>query len=114
MVSITVLQIIARGVSRLTLVCSWIICIVAVNTSIHLSHNGSYVWMNLLLLFILCVSYELERQPLRQFIKTTKAIVAGEVAAELRLQLAIFKTLQTSEALESKRSLVRFLPYSMA
>ena len=109
MISIIVLQIVAQGVSRTALVCSWIICIIAVNTSIYLSDSGSYAWMNLLLFFIICISYELERQPLRQFINTTKAIVAGEVAAELRLQLAAYKTLQASQALESKRSLVRYL-----
>ena len=109
MVSIIVLQIVARGVSRTAVMCSWIICVVAVNTSIYLSDSGSYGWMNLLLFFILCISYELERQPLRQFIKTTKAIVAGEMAAELRLQLAVNRTLQASQALESKRSLVRYL-----
>ena len=109
MVTIVVLQIFARGVRRTAVVCSWIICITAVNTSIYLSDCGSYAWMNLLLLFFLCISYELERQPLRQFIKTTKAIVAGEMAAELRLQLAVNRTLQASQALESKRSLVRYL-----
>ena len=37
MIIIIVLQLVARGVSRIALVCSWIICIVAVNTSIYLS-----------------------------------------------------------------------------
>ena len=109
MISVVMLQIVARGLSRTALVCSWIICIVAVNTSIYLSDSGSYAWMDLLLLFLVCISYELERQPLRQYIKTTKAIVAGEVTAELRQQLAAYETLQASQALESKRSLVRYL-----
>ena len=113
MIFVLVLQIVARGVSRMALVCSWIVCIVAVNMSIYLSDSGSYVWMNLLQLFLLCISYELERQPLCQFIKTTKAIVAGEVAAELRQQLAAYETLQASQALESKRSLVRYVMYGM-
>jgi hypothetical protein len=110
MISIIVLQMVARGVSRMTIVSSWIICIVAVNASIYLSHSGNYVWMNLLLLFCLCISYELERQPLRHCIKVTKAIVDGEVASELRQQLATYETLQASQALESKRSLVRQPP----
>ena len=106
MISIIVLQLVARGVSRMTLVCSWIFCIAAVNASLYLSHSDNYVWMNLLLLFCLCISYEFERQPLRQYIKTRKAIVEGEVAAELRQQLATYETLQASQALESKRSMV--------
>ena len=109
MISVVVLQIVARGVSRTALVCSWISCIFAVNTSIYLSNRNRYAWMDLLLLFLVCISYELERQPLRQFIKTTKAIEAGEIAAELRQQLAAHQTLQSSQALESKRSLVRCL-----
>ena len=109
MIIIIVLQLVARGVNRTILVCSWIICIVTVNASIYISHSGNYVWMNLLLLFCLCISYEFERQPLRQYIKTTKAIVDGEVAAVLRQQLADYESLQASQALESKRSLVGYL-----
>ena len=107
MVIVLLLQIAARGVSRMALVCSWIICFIAINMTIYLSGSGSYVWMNVLQALIMFVSYELERQPLRQFIKTARAIEAGEMNAKLRVRLAAYETLQAAEALKAKCSLVR-------
>ena len=106
MLSIVMVQIVARGISRIALVCSWVICLVAINVAIYLSGNSNYVWINLLQTLIIGISYELERQPLRQFIKTAAAREAAKVAAELELQLSTYKTLLASEALESKRALV--------
>ena len=106
MLIVVMVQIVARGVSHIALMCSWVICLVAINASIYLSGNSNYVWINLLLTLLMGISYELECQPLRQFIKTAKAREAAKVAAELALQLSIYKTLLASEALESKRSLV--------
>ena len=106
MVFIIVLQLTVRGVSHLALKCSWVICIVSVNMAIYLSDGGSYVWMNLLLLLIMYVSYELERQPLRHYIKTRKSIEAGEMAALLQQELSDLEKLKATEALEAKRSLV--------
>ena len=101
MINILLLQIAVRGVSRAALVCSWIICLVAVNTSIYLSNSGNYVWMNILQLFFVCVSYQLERQPLRMYLKTLKAIEAGEVAAKLKVRLNV-----TAGSLKAKQSMV--------
>ena len=106
MIIILLLQIAARGVSRIALVCSWIICFVAINVSIYLSGSGSYVWINVLQILIVCASYELERQPLRHFIKTIRSIEAGEMNAKLKVRLAAYETLQAAEALKAKCSLV--------
>ena len=106
MLIVIMVQIVARGVSHIAIVCSWVICLVAINFTIYLSGNSNYVWINLLLTLLMGISYELERQPLRQFINTAIAREAAKVAAELALQLSIYKTLLASEALESKRSLV--------
>ena len=106
MLIVVMVQIVARGVSCIALMCSWVICVVAVNFAIYLSDNSNYVWINLLLILIMGVSYELERQPLCQFIKTANAMEAVRVAAELQLQLSTYRTLVASDALESKRSLV--------
>ena len=107
MLIVLLIQIAARGVSRIALVCSWMICFVAINASIYLSVSGSYVWMNLLQLLIVWVSYELERQPLRQFIKTIRAVEAAEMAAKLKVRLAAYEAMKTAEALKAKCSLVR-------
>ena len=43
---------------------------VAVNTSLAVMRNNSYLWVNLEVVFGMCLSYEFERTPLRQFIKS--------------------------------------------
>ena len=106
MIFVLLLQIAARGVSRIALVCSWIICFVSINVSMYLSNSGSYAWINVLQILILCASYELERQSLRLFIKTLKTVEEGEMAAKLKVRLATYETLQASEALKAKCSLV--------
>ena len=106
MIIILLLQIVTRGVSRIALVSSWIICFVAINMSLYLSSSGSYVWMNIIQVVITCVSYELERQPLRMYLKTLKAVEASEVAAKLKVRLAAYESLQAAEALKAKCSLV--------
>ena len=108
MVFTVVIQIVARGVTRTALVCSWVICIVAINVTLYLSDGGSYAWINLLQFMIMWVSYELERRSLRQYLKTVRAIEAGEMAAKLQLRLASYKALQASDALTAKCSLVRY------
>ena len=107
MLCIVMFQFVARGVSRIAVVCSWVTCIVAINVTIYLSDSDSYAWMNLLQFLILWFSYELERLSLRQYLKTLKVIEAGEMAAKLRLRLAAYRTVQASDALEAKCSMVR-------
>ena len=109
MITIVVFQIIARGVSRIALVFSWVICFVAINMTLYLSDSSSYAWINLLQLLILWFSYELERQSLRRYIKTLKVIEAGEMAKQLELRLAAYRTMQASDALAAKCSMVRYL-----
>ena len=99
-------QIAMRGASHTALLCSWIICFVFINVTIYLSSSANYVWMNLLQSLIMGISYELERQPLRMYLKTLKAIEASEVAAKLKVRLAAYETLQAAEALKAKCSLV--------
>jgi hypothetical protein len=106
MLIVAMVQIFARGVSPIVLVFSWIISLIAINVAIYLSGNSNYVWINILLAIKMGMSYELERQPLRHFVKMSKAMEVVRVAAELELQLSVYKALLASEALESKRSLV--------
>ena len=105
-IMIVLLKIACRGVHRIALICSWVVVFVAVNMSIYLSNNGNYVWLNILILFMIGISYELERQPLRMYLKTLKAIEASEIAAKLNARLANYENLQAAEALKAKCSLV--------
>ena len=79
---------------------------VAINTAIYLSDSGTYVWINILQILIVCASYELERQSLRQFIKVVRVAEAGEMNAKLKLRWAAMETVQAAEALKAKCSLV--------
>ena len=112
MIIILLLQIAARGVSRIALVCSWIICFVSINMFIYLSNSGTYLWINILQSLIVFVSYELERQPLRQYIKTIRVVEAGLMNEKLKVRLAAYETLQAAEALKAKCSLVCTHPIS--
>ena len=108
MVFIIILQITARGVSRVALVGSWFLTFVAINATLYLSHstNGGFAWINMLLSCIMCVSYELERHSLRQFINTAKTIEACETASRLQLRLVALEVSIAAAALVAKRALV--------
>ena len=69
MAFVLVNQTIARGCSNAVLCVAWVIGIVSVNMSMVLTGNMDYLWINMELVILLCLSYELERMPLRQFIK---------------------------------------------
>ena len=69
MVFVLVNQTIARGCSNAVLCVAWLIGVVAVNMSMVLTGNMDYLWINMELVILMCLSYELERMPLRQFIK---------------------------------------------
>jgi len=60
------------------------------------------------MLVIMGISYELERQPLRMYLKTLKSIEASEIAMKLNAKLSALENLQAVEALEAKCSLVTF------
>ena len=108
MVFIIILQITARGVSRIALVGSWFLTFVAINATLYLSHstNGGFAWINMLLSCIMCVSYELERHSLSHFINTAKAIEACETASRLQLRQVATEVSKASDALVAKRALV--------
>ena len=69
MIIVVLFQMLARGCSKTGICLAWAVAIAAANTSMALTGNGDYLWINLVLAMLMCVSYELERVPLRQFIK---------------------------------------------
>ena len=106
-------QLLARGVSRLGLVCAWIIMIVTINVSMWLAGSLSYLWINGELACVIALSYELERLPLRQFIKSVRVVEAAEVNAQLRVALSKYQVRETEQALEAKRSMVRHIGHEI-
>ena len=107
------LQMLARGVSRLGLVCAWVIMIAAINICLWLEGSVSYLWVNLEMACILALSYELERSPLRNFVKSVRMLEAAEVNAQLKVALSKYQVRESEQALEAKRSMVRHIGHEI-
>ena len=88
---VVVFQLVARGVSRIGLMCAWIIMIVCINITLHLIETGNqgYLFLNGELLLLLALSYEMERQPLRQYIMSVRVSEASEASATALAKTAI-------------------------
>jgi hypothetical protein len=110
---VVVFQMVARGVSRIGLVCAWTVIIVATNSSLWLVESMSYLWLNLELIFMILLSYELERLPLRQFIKSVRVVEASEVNAQLQVSLSKYQIREGEQALAAKRSMVRHIGHEI-
>ena len=113
MIIVILFQTMARGASHLSVAVSWFFVVVAINATMAIAHYEAYLWVDLELFFLICLSYELERQPLRQFVKTVRAIEEAEANSSLRLQLAAYEAIQAAEALESKRKMVRHIGHEI-
>ena len=88
---VIVFQLVARGVSRIGLICAWIVMIVCINITLYLIETGSqeYLYLNGELLLLLALSYELERHPLRQYIMSVRVSEAAEASATALAKTAI-------------------------
>jgi hypothetical protein len=106
---VIVFQMLARGVNRLGLVVAWVVMIVTINVSLWLVGSQSYLWINGELACLIALSYELERMPLRQFIKSLRVVEASEVNAHLRVAVVQYQVREGERALEAKRSMVRHI-----
>jgi signal transduction histidine kinase len=106
-------QILARGVSRLGLVYAWCVMIATINVSLWLVGSQSYLWINGELAIAMAISYELERMPLRHFIKSVRVVEASEVNAHLRVAVVQYQVRESELALEAKRSMVRHIGHEI-
>ena len=88
---VVVFQLVARGVSRIGLICAWIIMIVCINVTLHLKETGyqEYLHLNSQLLLLLDLSYEMERHPLRQYIMSVRVSAESKASAKALAKTAI-------------------------
>ena len=88
---VIVFQLVARGVSRIGLICAWIVMIVCINITLHLiaTGEGEYLYLNGELLLLLALSYEMERHPLRQYIMSVRISEASDDSATALAKTAI-------------------------
>ena len=59
------------------------------------------------------ISYEVERLPLRQFIKSVRMLEAAEVNGQLKVALSKYQVRESEQALEAKRSMVRHIGHEI-
>jgi len=108
---VLVFQHVARGVSRVGLVCAWLITSVCININLWLLGTTilETLWLNSHLSLLHAISYEMERQPLRQFIlahRTARATNANALTlANAAVLLAEDHRRQLSNAKESAEAL---------
>ena len=88
---VVVFQLVARGVSRIGLICAWMIMIICINVSLYVVGTGNqeYLYLNGELLLLLALSYEMERHPLRQFIMSVRVSDASDDSATALAKTAI-------------------------
>ena len=88
---VVVFQLVARGVSRSGLISAWIVIIVCINITLYLVGTGSqeFLYLNGELFLYLALSYEMERQPLRQYIMSVRVLEASEASANALAKSAI-------------------------
>ena len=113
-------QIFCKGASNTVVALSWVISIVITNVCLSLIGSNLYFWINAVYLFLLMISYELERQTLRHFIKSILAVDVTEHNADLQIQLANQQVQlanqqirEGEQSLEAKRSVVRHVGHEI-
>ena len=89
---VIVFQLVARGVSRIGLMCAWIVMFVCINITLHLVGTGNqeYLCLNGELVLLLALSYEMERYPLRQYIMSMRVSEASNDCAMALARTATF------------------------
>jgi hypothetical protein len=111
--AVLVAQSIARGSSKAAVCLGWAITAACVNASLAVVRSSDYLWVNLEVAAMVCLSYEVERLPLRQFIKSVRVIESSEANGRLRVQLAAYEAREATQALDAKRSLVRHIAHEV-
>ena len=110
---VLLIQIFSKGSCKSCLVVSWITSIIFTNVSLYLINSSLYFWIDATYFFLLAISYELERQTLRHFIKSVMAVEIIEYNAELQLELANQVIHEGEQSLQAKRSIVRHVGHEI-
>ena len=101
--------------SRNAIVISYIISIIT--TNIHLSQSNSdgniYIFINTSYILLLCVSYEIERSSIGEFVRFIKTLNLSRSHASLELKLANEKVEESDRILDSKRQIVKHVGHEV-
>lgn len=106
-------QIFCKSASKTAVVMSWATSIILANVSMFLVGSDLYFWTDAVYLFLFIISYELERQSLRHFIKSILAVEITEHNADLQIQLANQQIREGEQSLEANRSVVRHVGHEI-
>ena len=112
---VVVMQVFLKGCSHTALLISWLMQTIVTNAC--LSAVGADVYhrisVNIPLIFIVFLSYEIERLTIRRFIQEKTAQEATSKLFQLELAIANKKVVEANRDLESKRSMVRHISHEI-
>ena len=85
---ILALQVMVKGATYCSICMSWSLCIILTNITLHLSNSDIYLWVNITILIVMGISYEIERNTISHFIHGKIAKDALKRVLDLELALA--------------------------
>ena len=106
-------QVYLKGASVKAIVVSWLVKIAIVMVCVSLVGMDIFWWVWLLLIGMMGVSYEVERQSRRLFLNQRSVVQVTRSNAELLLELAKQKVAEKQRELDSKGAIVRQISHEL-
>lgn len=107
MIIVLLCQVMVKGGSRIALFLGWTIVVIFMNHIYYASSSTSQLsWINIILLSLMSISFDIERQNLRRFINSIETV-------NLELELANRKIREGEQSLHDKCSVVRHVSHEV-
>jgi signal transduction histidine kinase len=108
MIIVLVSQVLVKGGSRISLCLGWTIVIIFINHYMQYMRFSTALlsWINIIIIFLMSVSFDIERQNLRHFINSIETL-------NLELELANRKIREGEQSLHDKCSVVRHVSHEV-
>ena len=113
LVSQFLVQIFLRGAKLNWIMYSWIIQIALINYAMWLNESSLFVWINLMFVFTVSISYELERHGRNLFINYRRALRMTSANANLKIELASRMLEDGHREMDAKRAMVRHISHEI-
>ena len=106
-------QIFLRGATLNWTFLSWIIQIALINYAMWITESTLFVWINLMYVITVSISYELERHGRNLFINNRRALRMSSSNANLKMELASRMLEDGQREMEAKRAMVRHISHEI-
>ena len=107
------MQIFLRGAKLNWTFISWIIQIALINYAMWIAESSLFVWINLMYVITVSISYELERHGRNLFINNQRALRMSSANANLKMELASRMLEDGQREMEAKRAMVRHISHEI-